>query len=159
MAPLSLSASNDAAISNGLELIKLLESRDPITSDNAYRRLAFSGKEMIPYLLDNAGNPQSYTGVAYWQRKSSVFVTDPTVGLVSLYLVECILHHSYKPHLSMTLFEGNTEIGGFSLSNVITIYRAWWNVHKTNSIESIRNNAINPLSGSPYSWFGYNIHE
>ena len=72
------------------ELIAQLETSD--TSDTACMELCRIGLHAIPYLIHNGNNTNIYQGRSLYSPISSLYTGKPTVGVVSLYLVECILH-------------------------------------------------------------------
>jgi len=138
-------------------LITGLSSNDPPYADSCYLKLSKCGKEGISMLLHNAYNTNEYHGIAPLDYYSSAWVNHMSVGIVSIYLIEAIIHQHERPHLSMVVYDNDYHDMGESnrWGAIVDIYNTWWNKHDTNTLSTIRANYSNVLRGSQYYWFGF----
>lgn len=145
---------------NKLEgLISLLSDKN--RCDDAFIKIMSFGKEAIPFLIENASNKNLYKGTIIYNHASSFLTPQPTVGLVSLYLIEAILTNEIKPSVLVTApmlvnikdkfpFNDSKREKDINLKKAQLYYRMWWEKIKEKSIGEIRRTS--PLSGTDLMW-------
>jgi hypothetical protein len=131
--------------------------------DDAYRKIFSMGKEVIPLLIANSANKNIYEGSIVYDYTSSFLTDKPTIGLVSLFLIEAILNNELVPyHAPLILSEedkfpyrvGISKLPRTSESNLEKAklyYELWWEHVKDQSLEDIRKTT--PLKNTDLRWF------
>jgi hypothetical protein len=140
---------------NPVEAMTALVSTNVQSAWNGYYSFVVIGRPGIPILLEHAFNTNKYHSLAHLSYHSSNSRFDATIGIVSLYLIEAILHKCANPHDVATVHNTNhysTDLTCHEYSNVVTYYQAWWRTYSTCTLDFIRKEAINPLEGTYYKW-------
>lgn len=135
---------------------------DTKLSDDAYVKIIKIGFPAVPSLLNNSTNAMVFNGTKAYNHASSLLVEKPTVGLVSLYLIDCIIMNKETPHLAPLLITNEgiyiTNKKGLPYTNqeqvrqATAIYEKWWEQSKYLNISEIQK--ISPLTGTNLLWWG-----
>lgn len=171
---------NDLAKETNADDIKLwlnrLEDEDHISADEAYMKLFVKGKDAIPYLIANADNTKPFHGYAHVNPLSSLIIEPPAVGVISLYIVECMLnpyalecmlnpdvsdlypYPQFHPHLvAMICNSRKPGDGGGKADPEAQVlakkaYEIWWERNRSRSLKEIIEIDGNPLKGTSLHW-------
>jgi hypothetical protein len=144
-----------------VELVNDLSNEE--RCDEAYKKISKLGKEVIPFLLENSRNEKEYNGSIIYYLSSFV-IAKPSVGVVSLFLVESILKKEQRPYVvplivnkikdkfpyknSNTLFPTTRKE---YINEAVEYYKKWWEKVKDMDLEEIRKTS--PLEGTELRWF------
>lgn len=136
--------------------IKKLE--DHRYADDAYVKLYAKGKEVIPYLIANADNKKIYPSFIHVHPLSSK-ISKPTVGVISLYIIESILNQELHPHFTALILEyknvspASVKTKPEVLEKAKTAYEIWWERNKDKPLSQIIKEDRNPLKGTVLYWY------
>ncbi len=75
-----------------------LGSEERAVADAAYQAHFDRGASSVPYLLRHLDDQERYFGSCHQDEKYSFIALDPTVGSISLYLIEAIRVGHPRPH-------------------------------------------------------------
>ncbi len=141
-------------------LIKGLENVDYNSANEAYMRLFLKGKAAIPHLIANADNTKTFHGNIDINQLSSL-ITEPTVGVISLYIIECVLNPDLYPHPHSTarIWESKEPVVGIKTEPVVLhkakkAYEIWWKRNKNKPLKEIIETDGNPLKDTGLHWHG-----
>lgn len=140
-------------------IIKMLS--DERLCDEAYSKLITVGLPAVPYLIENSSNQRIFKGNKVYNPASSLLVERPTVGIVSLYLIECIIFNSETPYLA-PLIVSSKEVHKHSngelpktkdhiVQEATGYYKEWWS--KVKNLEKSQIKRVSPLSHSSLRWW------
>ena len=126
------------------------------SSDVAYTILLTTGTNCIPFLLEEVDCTNTYKGFAYVNRRSSVIGEPPTIGIVSLYLIESVIQGKRYPHFNPILCnkDGRKHKQQSLQTMAAELYRSWWKQHCTSGVEAICAPTNSPLDGTQLFWYG-----
>lgn len=137
-------------------LIKNLENG--YTADDAYIYLCMSGKDAIPYLIENASNTAIFPGQADVNPLSSFIGSrEESVGVISLYIVECIRKGDFYPHRNAIIVEsGQIQKSAKTVERIrldaIKAYEDWWQRNKDTALDQIILRDDSPFKKTPLTW-------
>lgn len=142
------------------DTIKLLSDRKH--GDEAYNKIFEIGLPAIPFLIRNSSNMTPFEGSRVYNIASSLLVEKPTVGLVSLYLIDCIIMDNESPHLAPLIitdkivFKNHTdELPNTNIQvikDATAYYEKWWNNVK--ALKKSQIPKISPLAETELRWYG-----
>jgi hypothetical protein len=134
---------------------------------DGYYSIFLHKTNVLELLVTNAINTNKNNNCAFISPYYSGDSSPKNTGILSLYLVECILHNRTQPHNAAIICKLNqTEVKNTYIrandyttqTNVAAIYKKWWERNKNYSLAEIRKRDINPLAHSHYQWEGYTQH-
>ena len=147
----------DSNIKNTIELLS-----KKTQCDDAYTRIINIGFPVIPYLIENSSNTTVFEGSKIYNPASSLLVGKPAVGLVSLYLIDCIVMDKETPYLAPLLVtnessqkdrgEGAPVNCHQDIVQAAKHYVKWWN--RVKDIDSTQVPKVSPLVGTEFRWWG-----
>lgn len=140
--------------------VTLLSSKD--YCETAYKNIITFGKDIIPLLIKNSSNETPFEGTIILDPASSFVIDKPSVGVVSLYLVECILKEKMRPyHVPLIVAKSDKfpyrdgkklpQTKSENLKKAQEYYQIWWEKNKNKSIDEIRKTS--PLDNTELKWF------
>lgn len=138
-------------------LVKQLE--DSKNADEAYIKLYNMGKDVIPFLIKNATSKKIFPGRAHINSLSSLLTDREKVGVISLYIIECILNQNLSPHLNAIILEKNKKFPtplrteDEIIIRAISAYKSWWKINKNKPLSQIIKEDRNPLRGTNLHWY------
>ncbi len=148
---------NEWEISTAINLLA-----DKEHGDNAYEKLIECGMDAIPFLINNRKNDNIFHGSEVYNHLSSLLIDKPAVGIVSMYLVDCIILEDKNPHLGPLISSSENKFT-FSKNEAYAItpnvnfmkaafyYHQWWERNKNTSKSQIKKES--PLANTELSWW------
>jgi hypothetical protein len=130
----------------------------PDRSKDAYLAIIRIGKPAIPHLIANFANTNSFDVDIATSPVSSFRPEDVTVGLISLYLVDCIVSGEEHPHLSPIIRKTTPYAPGRIpirteedvLRKAAVYYSLWWVTWRSADWEKAE--IPLPLKGKDLMW-------
>lgn len=144
--------------------IEDLFSKDVTKANIAYDKLFASGFESVPLLIKIIKSDEKFYGDSYVNSISSMTLENITVGIISMYLIDCICKKDKYLYLCPYLvprrdggsnneyipLRENDEKYLEIINKVSEIYKIWY----IDEFSKNKNNIKLPLFGEKYYWYG-----
>ena len=143
-----------------MEKIKDLSSTEQSVVDAATVDIFNSGRDAIPYLIENASNNKKFFGGEIFNPQSSQIQQEVTVGVASLYIAEAIIRSDIHFALNPLLLSKKHEQKDLSkneprnINIAIQAYKEWLVQYGKIPLKDIRTKMLYPLSNSDVYWYG-----